>query len=108
MCDRLIVTVVPDRFVNKGFVINDERTRVFQVSMVKGVHEVILLDQPGPWDVLRLSRPDLYIRKDEYRDMLQPEYEVAKELGIECVFTVTVPPHARELIQRIWAMKGRI
>lgn len=107
MCDRLIVSVVPDRFVNKGFVINDERTRVFQVSMVKGVHEVILLNVPGPWAVLRRLRPDVYIRKDEYKEMREPEYEVAKELGIECKFTVTVPPHATEIINRIWDLKGR-
>lgn len=107
LCDRLIVSVVPDRFVAKSFIINDERTRMFQVSMVKGVAEVVLCDDSGPWNLLRKLRPDIYVRKDEYTRMGQPEYAVATELGIACEFTKTVPPHAREIIQRIWAMKEK-
>ena len=106
MCDRLIVSVVADRFVNKRFIINDERTRMFQVSMVKGVDEVVLCEDTGPWNLLRTLRPDIYVRKDEYSKMEQPEYAVAVDLGIVCEFTKTVPPHAREIIQRIWAKKG--
>lgn len=107
LCDRLIVSVVPDRHVTKGFIINDERTRVFQLSMVRGVYEVVLLDHPGPWELMRQIRPALYIRKDEYSEQKQPEYEVAKELGIKCVFTKTVPPHATEIIHRIWDLKEK-
>lgn len=107
LCDRLVVSVVPDRFVTKKFIINDERTRMFQVSMVKGVSEVVLCEEAGPWDILRTLRPDVYIRKDEYVAKSQPEYAVAAELGIACEFTKTVPPHAREIIQRIWSMKGQ-
>lgn len=105
LCDRLIVSVVSDRHVNKGFIINDERTRLFQVSMVKGVDEAVMCDEAGPWNLLRDLRPDVYIRKDEYKRMDRPEYAVARELGIECLFTKTVPPHAREIIQRIWKWK---
>lgn len=108
ICDRLVVSVVTDRFVNKGFIIQDERTRAFQVSMVKGVAEVVLCDEAGPWNLLRKLRPAIYVRKDEYSGKEQPEYAVAAELGIACEFTKTVPPHAREIIQRIWAMKGKI
>lgn len=78
---------------------------MFQVSMVKGVAEVILCDAAGPWDLLRKIKPDLYIRKDEYAKQDRPEYAVARELGIECVFTKTVPPHTKELIQRIWTLQ---
>ena len=103
--DRLIVSVVADRFVTKKFLIQDERTRIFQVSMVKGVDEVVLCDEFGPWDLLRTIKPDIYIRKDEYTKMAQPEYRVAEELGIECLFTKTVPPHTKEIVQRIWEFK---
>ena len=41
---------------------------MFQVSMVKGVDEVVLLNEPGPWELLKRLRPDIYIRKDEYSD----------------------------------------
>ena len=104
-CDRLIVSVVDDRFVTKKFIIQDVRTRMFQLSMVKGVDEVLLCDDFGPWNMLRSLKPDLYIRKDEYSKMTAPEYEVCKELGIKCLFTKTVPPHTKELVQRIWRLK---
>ena len=102
--DRLIVSVVADRFVTKKFLIQDERTRIFQVSMVKGVDEVVLCDEFGPWDLLRTIKPDIYIRKDEYDNQDAPEYAVARELGIKCLFTKTVPPHTKELVQRIWSL----
>lgn len=104
LCDRLIVSVVADRFVTKKFIIQDERTRVFQVSRVKGVADVVLCEDYGPWELLRAFKPDIYIRKDEYAAQDQPEYAVAKELGIECLFTKTVPPHTKELVQRIWSL----
>ena len=105
LCDRLIVSVVSDRFVTKKFIIHDERTRMFQVSMVKGVDEVVLCEDFGPWDLLHKLRPEIYVRKDEYSKMDKPEYEVARRLGIECAFTKTVPPHTKEIVRRIWDFK---
>ena len=103
--DRLIVSVVADRFVTKSFIIQDERTRVFQVSMIKGVDDVVLCEDFGPWGLLETIKPDIYIRKDEYAAMTAPEYKVAAELGIKCLFTKTVPPHTAELVRRIWDFK---
>ena len=57
--------------------------------------------------MLRTLKPDIYIRKDEYAKMDAPEYAVAKELGIECLFTKTVPPHTKEIVQRIWNLEQR-
>ena len=105
VCDRLIVSVVADRFVTKKFVIQDERTRMFQLSLVNGVDEVVLCDEYGPWDLLRTIKPDIYIRKDEYAAQSAPEYKVAAELGVKCLFTKTVPPHTAELVRRIWDFK---
>ena len=106
VADRLIVSVVADRFVTKKFIIHDERTRMFQVSMVKGVDEVVLCEDYGPWGLLETLRPDIYIRKDEYAKQEQPEYVVAKRLGIKCLFTKTVPPHTAEIVRRIWDLKS--
>ena len=105
VADRLVVSVVADRFFTKGFIIQDERTRMYQVSRVKGVDEVVLCDDAGPWNLLRSIKPDIYIRKDEYAAQTAPEYLVAKDLGIECLFTKTVPPHTKEIVQRIWSFK---
>ena len=100
--DRVIVSVVADRFVTKKFIIQDERTRMFQVSRCKGVDEVVLCEDFGPWGLLESLKPDIYIRKDEYEKQEAPEYAVAKRLGIRCLFTRTVPPHTAEIVQRIW------
>ena len=105
VADRLIVSVVADRFVTKKFIIQDERTRMFQVSRCKGVHEVVLCEDFGPWGLLETLEPDIYIRKDEYAAQTAQEYEVAERLGIKCLFTKTVPPHTKELVQRIWTFK---
>ena len=102
VADRVIVSVVADRFVTKKFIIHDERTRMFQVSMVKGVDEVVLCEEFGPWDLLKKIKPALYIRKDEYVKQEAPEYKIAKKLGIKCLFTKTVPPHTKEIVNRIW------
>ena len=105
--DRLIVSVVADRFVTKKFIIQDERTRMFQVSRTKGVDEVVLCEAPGPEELLVRIKPDIYIRKDEYAKQEAPEYAVAAELGITCLFTKTVPPHTKEIVQRIWNLEQR-
>ena len=107
VADRVIVSVVADRFVDKDFIIQDERTRMFQVSRVKGVDDVILCDEAGPWNLLRSIKPNIYIRKDEYLEQSRPEYKVANELGIKCLFTKTVPPHTKELVRRIWDFKDK-
>ena len=107
LSDRLIVSVVADRFVKKEFLIQDERTRLYQVSRVKGVSEAVLCDDYGPWNLLERIRPDLYIRKDEYAGQEQPEYKIAKRLGIKCLFTKTAYPHTAELVQRILHLEPR-
>ena len=78
MSGRLIVSVLADRFVMKKFIIQDERTRMYQVSRVKGVDEVMLCNDLGPGYLLRTMRPDLYSRKDEYEEQIPPEYAIAK------------------------------
>ena len=107
LADRLIVSVLADAAVGKIFLIDDEQTRMLTVSRVKGVDDVVLCKAAGPWELLRSIRPDIYVRKDEYQSKVQPEYEVAKELGIECAFTTTAYPHVKEIIQRIWDLKGK-
>ena len=104
-CDRLVVSVLADRFVTKRFIIQDERTRMFQVSMVKGVDEVVLCEDWGPYNLLHKRKPDIYIRKDEYSKQDKPEYDVARKLGIECLFTKTIPQHTKGLVQRIWSLR---
>ena len=55
--------------------------------------------------MLKTLKPDIYIRKDEYAKKEAPEYKVAEALGIECLFTKTVPPHTAEIVRRIWDFK---
>lgn len=105
LCDRLLVSVVADKFVQKRYLLNDERTRVYLISRIKGVAQAILCRAPGPEELLQIFHPDLYIRNDEYQDQSKPEYVLCRELGIKVTFTRTVPPHTSELIARIKELK---
>ena len=102
--DRLIVSVLADRFVKKPYLINAQATRLAMLASLKAVDCVILCQAEGPQEVLRTWKPDIYARNDEYKDRSKPEYELCKELGIRVAFTVTHPPHTSDLIARIKAL----
>lgn len=71
------------------------------LESLKFVDAVILCQAPGPQEILRKWTPDIYARNDEYLAQDRPEYEVCRELGIEVVFTKTVPPHTSDIIERL-------
>lgn len=102
--DKLIVSVVSDRFVSKRYLINDEATRMKMVMSLKVVNGVFLCDDIGPQELLKLLKPDIYARNDEYEDRSKPEFEICDALGIACKFTVTHPPHTADLVARIKAL----
>lgn len=102
--DYLIVSIVSDKFADKGrALINDQRERMFSVGALKCVDEVVLCDAVGPQELLRRLRPYIYVRSDEYIDQSKPEFDLLKELGIAVGFTRSIPPHTTDLIARIVA-----
>ena len=100
--DYLIVSVLADAHVaKKRGVIDDELDRMFKVSALRCVDEVILCDDVGPLTIIRNLKPYIYVRNDEYFSQQKPEYRVCKELGIKVGFTKTAPPHTSTIVERI-------
>lgn len=66
--DKLVVTVTPDRYVNKGperpaF---NEQLRIEQLAAIACVDYVTLNDSPDAVSVIRLVKPDVYVKGEEY------------------------------------------
>lgn len=106
--DYLIVSVLADKFVaKKRKTIDDQRDRMFKVSSLRCVDEVVLCNGAGPLDLLQKHKPYIYVRNDEYLEQDKPEYAICKELGIKVGFTRTVPPHTSAIVERILKRESR-
>jgi rfaE bifunctional protein nucleotidyltransferase chain/domain len=90
--DILLVTVTPDRFVNKGphrpaF---EERLRVQALAALDCVDYVCLSPSPTACESLQALKPDIYVKGAEYRNQktaeLLAEEAVAASLGVQVQF----------------------
>ena len=91
MGDYLIVSVVADRFAEKGRLVQDEGWRVRMLQALRVVDQVVLSEaKDSPCDLLERLRPDVYVRGPDYVGQQRPDSAVAARLGIECAFTTTV------------------
>lgn len=68
--DTLVVSVTPDRFVNKGpgrpaF---NEDLRLEQLAALTFVDYVVLNDQPDAISVIKKIKPQVYVKGEEYSD----------------------------------------
>lgn len=95
MGDILIVTLTPDQFVDKGPgrpVFNQE-LRAESIAALECVHYVAINKWPTAEDTLRLLRPDIYVKGQEFEKLedktgkIQKEFAVIQEIGAEIRFT---------------------
>lgn len=95
MGDVLVVTVTPDRYVDKGpgrpaF---NETLRAESIAALECVDYVALNLWPTAEETLRLLRPAYYVKGQEFEKLqdktgkIQREYEVVREVGAEMRFT---------------------
>ena len=95
MCEVLVVTVTPDRYIDKGpgrpaF---DERTRAESIDALTCVDYVAVNEWPTAEETLRELRPDYYVKGQEFENTaditgkLQKEAEILKAIGAEMRFT---------------------
>ena len=104
--DVLVVTVTPDRFVNKGphrpaF---PEALRAEALAALACVDYVALNQWPTAVETLQLLRPDVYAKGAEFRDNRTPEIireEAAlAEIGGEIAYIEDLTSSSSELINR--------
>lgn len=107
--DLLVVTVTPDRFVNKGphrpaF---NEKHRLDSLAALDCVDYVAVNQWPIAAQALRLLKPDIYAKGAEFRDRKTPELleeeAVARELGGRVEFIDEVRSSSSHLINQYLA-----
>jgi rfaE bifunctional protein nucleotidyltransferase chain/domain len=94
--DKLVVTVTPDRFVNKGpgrpaFT---ELLRIESIAALEDVDYVVLNDSPDAISAIKRVRPSLYVKGIEYADYaadvtgkISAEVRAVEETGGKIYYT---------------------
>ncbi len=106
MGDILVVTVTPDIYVDKGPdrpVFNQE-LRAGSIAALECVDYVAVNIWPTAEETLRLLRPNIYVKGQEFERLedktgkIQKEYKVLKEIGAEMRFTHEIVFSSTELL----------
>jgi len=95
MGDILVVTVTPDRFVDKGpgRPVFDENLRAESIAALECVDYVAVNRWPTAEETLRLLLPHYYVKGQEFEKLqdktgkIQKEIEVVNEINAEMKFT---------------------
>jgi rfaE bifunctional protein nucleotidyltransferase chain/domain len=107
--DLLIVTVTPDRYVNKGpgRPVFNEGLRLEALAALEVVDYVALNEWPTATKTIQLLRPHLYVKGAEYRDAagdvtgkIAEEEEAIREVGGELLFTDDIVFSSSALLNR--------
>ncbi|MEW6113519.1 MAG: adenylyltransferase/cytidyltransferase family protein, partial [Thermodesulfobacteriota bacterium] len=109
MGDLLVVTVTPDRYVDKGphrpaFL---EVLRAEAIASLDCVDYVAINEWPTAEETLRLLKPHVYVKGSEFKDVesdmtgkIGREAEVVREIGAELAFTEDIVFSSSTLINR--------
>jgi rfaE bifunctional protein nucleotidyltransferase chain/domain len=111
MGDILVVTVTPDVYVDKGpgrpaFT---EVLRAEAIAALECVDYVAVNKWPTAENTLRLLKPDIYVKGQEFESLedktgkIQKEYEVVKEIGAEVRFTHEIVFSSTKLLKEYFA-----
>ncbi|HPF99706.1 MAG TPA: PfkB family carbohydrate kinase [Kiritimatiellia bacterium] len=107
--DILVVTVTPDRFVNKGpgRPVFGEDLRMEMVASVDVVDYVAKNHWPTAVDTIKLLKPSFYVKGDEYKDAskdvsggISVEEAAVRSVGGEIVFTNDIVFSSSNLINK--------
>ena len=98
--DRLVVSVVADKFCSKRTPIYDQETRMDMLKEMRCVDQVMLCNAPGPQDIIESLRPDVYVRGGDYVGKRMPEHDLLDKLCIPVGYTKSFPYRTTELIER--------
>jgi rfaE bifunctional protein nucleotidyltransferase chain/domain len=108
MGDLLVVTVTPDVYVDKGpgRPVFNQDLRVDSIAALECVDYVAINKWPTAEETLRLLRPDIYVKGQEFERLedntgkIQKEFEVIKEIGAELRFTHEVVFSSTDLLNK--------
>ncbi len=108
MGDILVVTVTPDRYIDKGpdRPVFNETLRTESIAALECVDYVALNQWPTAVETLQLLRPHFYVKGQEFEHLedktgkLQKEYAVIKEIGAEIRFTHEIVFSSTKLLRQ--------
>jgi rfaE bifunctional protein nucleotidyltransferase chain/domain len=114
MGDVLIVTVTPDIYVDKGpdRPVFNETLRSECIAALKCVDYVAINKWPTAEETLRLLKPHVYVKGQEFERLedntgkLQKEYKVLQEIGAEMRFTHEMVFSSTELLNKYFFKAG--
>lgn len=110
--DILVVTITPDRFVNKGpnrprF---SERLRAEAIAALDCIDFVIINSWPTAVEAIKLIKPHLYAKGDEYQDSasditgnIDIETATVQALGGHVLFTNEITFSSSELLNQFFS-----
>lgn len=101
----LIVTVTADKYINKGIgrPVFTDKQRAEMLAALDCVDYVAINNSPDAIRALSIIRPDFYVKGRDYKNITCEEFESAKKMGIELIFSNTEKFSTTELIERIRA-----
>ncbi len=114
MGDLLLVTLTPDRFVDKGpgrpaFT---EDLRAESIASLDPVDFVVVNQWPTAEETLRVLRPDIYVKGWEFKEVANDptgkmalEAEVVREVGAELAFAGDIVFSSSNLINRYFSQQ---
>ena len=108
MGDILVVTVTPDKYVDKGpgRPVFNQNIRAESIAALECVNYVTINSWPTAEETLRQLRPTYYVKGQEFENQedktgkLQKELVVLKEIGAEMKFTHEIVFSSTELLNR--------
>ncbi len=111
MADVLVVTVTPDRYVNKGpnRPIFPEEQRVELVAGLKPVNWVATNEWGSAVETILRIKPDIYVKGQEYESSaarVNPNFfeeeRVVEEVGGKVKFTYEFTSSSTSAVERLW------
>ncbi|MCG2726721.1 MAG: adenylyltransferase/cytidyltransferase family protein [Elusimicrobia bacterium] len=112
-CDILVVTITPDKYVNKGPYrpVFGEKDRAESIAALECVDFVAINKWASPVETIKLLRPDIYIKGQEYKlnkgkNMeLQKDLMAARSVGAKMAFTHEKIYSSTELLNKHFIRK---
>ncbi|MCH9627861.1 MAG: Bifunctional protein HldE [Chlamydiales bacterium] len=114
--DKLVVSITPDQYVNKGpgrpaFT---EKLRLEQLASLVSVDYVVLNNSPDAVSVIKAVQPSVYIKGEEYRNhgadvtgKISEEAEAVQSVGGEICYTNDIVFSSSELLNRFFDPDAR-
>ena len=106
--DILIVTLTPDKYVDKGAdrPVFSQNLRAESIAALECVDYVTVNKWATAEETLRFLKPDYYVKGQEFENFkdktgkIQKEYDVVEEIGAEMRFTHEIVFSSTELLNK--------